>query len=327
MDQGSIARRAIIGRLQRRANIRPISPLTAMFMLSGVLSLLFIGFLACKKTPPPRIVVTPLQTLVNSDTSLTLFHRMILQANDAGLLNDESVTAFIPRNNVLIQGGFPDSVIDSMSSSYADRILRYQFLSGALNLTGPGYTPNPTLLGVPLFMGLDASGNLLLNGSATAANTPSTVGKATVYFLNSLVPPGADSLPQLLQADTSISLFARIIGRTNLYDSLLLSGGFSVLAPNNPAILSAGFDSLRIDTVAVDTLLPLAVNQVVKGAWFSTSFPSTLTTLTGGSITVSSTGGLQFAGSGNPSPVLWLYGDQVAGAGLILHYTNGVLFP
>ena len=57
-------------------------------LLSGLLSLLFIGFLACKKTAPPKLVITPLQTLVNTDTTLTLFHRMILQANDAALLND-----------------------------------------------------------------------------------------------------------------------------------------------------------------------------------------------------------------------------------------------
>ena len=296
--------------------------------LSGLLSLIFIGFLACKKDPPEKIRVTPLQTLVNSDTSLTLFHRMILQANDAGLLNDRAVTAFIPRNAVLIQGGYPDSVIDSMSSSFADRMLRYQFLPSQLNTGGPGYTPNPTLLGVPLYIGVDGSGNLVLNGSATAANNPTQVGQATVYFLNSLTPPGADSLPVLLQADTSLSLFAQVLARTNLYDSVLLPGGFSVLAPNNNAILSAGFDSLRIDTVSIDTLLSLAQNQVVKGAWFSTTFPSSLTTLTGSAVNVSFAGNIpQFAGSGNPTPVTWLSGDQVAGAGLILHHTDGVISP
>jgi hypothetical protein len=293
-----------------------------------LLSLLFIGFLACKKSPQAKTVVTPLQTLVNSDTSLTLFHRLILQANDAGLLNDQPVTVFIPRNSVLVQAGYPEIVIDSMSSSLANRMVRYQFLSAPVNTDSAGYTPNPTLLGIPLYIGKDASGNLLLNGSATAPNQSTAVGKATVYYLSSLIPGGADSLPQLLQADTTLTLFAQILTRTNIYDSLLLSGKFSILAPNNNAILSAGFDSLRIDTVSIDTLLTLAQNQVVKGAWFSTTFPPTLTTLTGGSITVSSPGGaLQFAGSGNPSPVLWLSGDQVAGAGLILHHTNGVLSP
>ncbi|HEY4335461.1 MAG TPA: fasciclin domain-containing protein [Puia sp.] len=295
---------------------------------SGLLSLFFIGFLACKKTAPPKVVVTPLQTLINTDTSLTLFHRMILQANDAGLLNDQPVTVFIPRNSVLIQAGYPETIIDSMSSTLADRMIRYQFLSAPVSTDSAGYTPNPTLLGIPLYIGKDGSGNLLLNGSATAPNQSTAVGQASVYYLNSLIPNGADSLPQLLQADTTLSLFAQILARTNIYDSLMLSGGFSVLAPNNTAILAAGFDSLRIDTVAIDTLLPLAQNQVVKGTFFSTTFPSTLTTLTGGNITVSFSGSTpQFAGSGNPSPVLWLSGDQVAGAGLILHHVDGILSP
>jgi hypothetical protein len=101
-----------------------------------------------------------------------------------------------------------------------------------------------------------------------------------------------------------------------------------VLAPDNSAVLQAGFDSLRIDTVRIDTLLQLAQNQVMKGAWFTSTFPSKLTTLSGGSITVSFVGSTpRFAGSGNPTPVHWLSGDQVAGSGLILHHTDGVLSP
>ena len=108
----------------------------------------------------------------------------------------------------------------------------------------------------------------------------------------------------------------------------MLSGSFTVLAPNNNAILQLGFDSLRIDTVQIDTLLQLAQNQVMKGAWFSTTFPSKLTTLSGGTITVSFAGNLpQFAGTGNPTPVHWLSGDQVAGTGLIVHHIDGVLSP
>jgi hypothetical protein len=296
--------------------------------LSGLLSLLFIGFLACKKTPPPKIQVTPLQTLINTDTTLTLFHRMILQANDVGLLNDAPVTVFIPRNTVLIQAGYPEVIIDSMSSTLADRLVRYNFLSAPVNTDSTGYTPNQTLLGIPLYIGKDASGNLLLNGSATAANTSTPVGKATVFYLNSLTSPGADSLTQILQSDTTLTLFAQVFVRTNLYDSLLLSGGFTVLAPVNTAMLQAGFDSLRIDTLAVDTLLTLAQNQVVKGAWFTTTIPSTVTTLTGGSIAVSHSGDtLRFAGLGNSTPVNWLYGNQVAGKGLIVHHIDGILSP
>ena len=297
-------------------------------LLSGLLSLLFIGFLACKKTAPAKVEITPLQTLVNTDTTLSLFHRMILQANDLGLLNDGTVTLFLPRNSVLRAAGYPEMIIDSMSSTLADRMVRYQYLSAALNIDSAGYTPNPTLLGIPLYIGKDSSGNLLLNASATAANKPTAVGKATVYWLNSLVPPGADSLTELLQTDTSIRLFAEIFSRTNLYDSLLQTGSFTVLAPVNNALLRLGYDSAAIDTANIDTLLTLAQNQVVKGAWFSTTFPSRVTTLSGESITVGKTGGgLQFSGTHNTTPVHWLSGDQVGGSSLILHRTDGVLSP
>ena len=297
-------------------------------LLSGLLSLFFTGFLACKKTPPQKIEVTPLQTLINTDTTLSLFHRMILQANDAGLLNDAAVTLFLPRNAVLVQAGYPEVIIDSMSSTLADRMIRYQYLLSAVNTDSAGYTPNPTLLGIPLYIGKNSAGDLLLNASATAADKPASVGKATVYYLNSLIPPGADSLTELLQSDTSLSLFAQIFSRTNLYDSLLQSGSFTVLAPVNNAILQVGYDSLGIDTAGVDTLLRLAQNQVVKGTWFTTTFPSKVTTLSGGSITVSVVNGiLQFAGVTNPAVVHLLSGDQVAGPGLILHRTDGVLSP
>ncbi|HXB06446.1 MAG TPA: fasciclin domain-containing protein, partial [Puia sp.] len=184
------------------------------------------------------------------------------------------------------------------------------------------------LLGIPLYIGRDGAGNLLLNGFATAANKPASVGRATVYWLNSMIPPGADSLTELLQTDSALTLFAQLIGRTNLYDSLLLTGGFTVLAPVNSALLQAGYDSLSIDTGNIDTLIRVAQNQVVKGAWFSTTFPPKLTTLTGGMITVAVVNGIpQFSGAGNPTPVHWLKGDQVAGAGLILHHVDGVLSP
>jgi hypothetical protein len=296
--------------------------------LVGLLSLL-VGIPACQKSKlAPPAPPTPLQTLVNTDTTLTLFHRMILQGNDAAILADEASTLFIPRNSVMIAGGYSRSVIDSMSSALADRIVRYQYLFSAVNTDSAGYTPNPTLLGIPLYIGKDSAGHLLLNASATAADKPGSVGKATVYWLNSMIPPAADSLTELLQTDSTLSLFAQVFARTNLYDSLLLTGSFTVLAPVNQALIQAGYDSLAIDTANIDTLIHLAQNQVVTGGFFSTHFPSTLTTLTGGKITAGLVNGVpQFAGSGNPVPVNWLSGNQVAGAGLILHRTDGVLSP
>src|SRR5580658_10785572 len=94
---------------------------------AGVLTGLFIvGFLSCKKAPPPKpIPITPLQTLVNSDTSLTLFHEMLIDANDVGLLKDTTASLLIPTNAVLRQAGYTNVTIDSTSSFVLDQMLRY----------------------------------------------------------------------------------------------------------------------------------------------------------------------------------------------------------
>ena len=296
----------------------------------GIGSLALISIFACKKTHttiPAKPVLTPLQTLINTDTTLSLYHLMILQANDEALMNDVTATLFFPRNAVLEQAGYSDIIIDSMSSTLADRIVRYNYLPAAVMTDSAGYTPNPTLLGVPLYIAKTAGGQLLLNASVTVSGQPTQVGKAAVYYLDALVPAAADSLPEIVQSDSTLTFFSEVLNRTNLYDSLLLTGSYTLLAPNNTAFINAGYDSIgAIDSANIGTLVTLAMNQVVSGAYFSNDFPSSVTAISGVPITVSTlNGSLQFTAAGNAVPVNWLNGDQIAGPTLILQRTDGII--
>jgi hypothetical protein len=298
--------------------------------IAGILSILLIAAVACKKAQPAKpLVLMPLQALLNTDTNLTLYHRMILRANDAALLNDSPKVFFFLRNAVLENSGYGQVAIDSMSSALADRIVRYNFLPSGLHTDSSGYTPNSTLLGVPLYIGKNSNSQLLLNGSVTAPNQAAAVGQASVYYLDSLVPPAADSLAEIVQQDSTLTYMSEVLNRTNLYDSILITGSYTLLAPTNTAFQNAGWDSLgAIDSAGIDTLLQLAMNQVIKGSYFTNNFPSTVTTLYGGGVTVNIVNGfLQFSTSGNAVPVNWLSGNQVAGPTLILHHTDGILTP
>ncbi len=294
----------------------------------GILSFALLSIFACKKThPTTKVELTPLQTLINTDTTLSLYHLMILQANDEALLNDVTATLFFPRNTVLEQAGYSDVLIDSMSSTLADRIVRYNYLPAAINTDSAGYTPNPTLLGVPLYIAKAMTGQLLLNGSVTVSGQPTQVGKAAVYFLGSLIPAAADSLSEIVQSDSTLTFFSEVLNRTNLYDSLLLTGSYTLLAPNNQAFINAGYDSIgAIDSTDIATLLTLALGQVIEGAYFSNNFPATVTNKDGVAITVNTGNGyLRFTASGNPVPVNWLSGNQIAGPTLVLHRTDGII--
>jgi Fasciclin domain len=296
----------------------------------AILSILLLAVFACKKAPPPKkLVLQPLQTLLNTDTTLSLYHRMILRANDAALLNDSPVVFLFLHNSVLLNAGYGEIAIDSMSAALADRIIRYNYLPGGLNTDSAGYTPNPTLLGVPLYVLKNGSGQFFLNGSVTMPNASTMVGQAAIYYPDSLSAPAADSLSEIIQQDSSLTYMSEVLNRTNLYDSILINGSYTMLAPTNMAFQNAGWDSLgAIDSAGIDTLLQLAMNQVIKGSYFTNTFPSAVTTLYGGAVSVNIVNGLlQFSTNGNAVPVNWLYGNQVAGPTLILHHTDGILTP
>lgn len=306
---------------------------TWVFALLGV-GLYFTGLQSCKKTPPPRpIQITPLQTLVNSDTSLTLFHQMLIGANDLGLLKDTTASLLIPTNDVLLQAGYNSVKIDSTSAFILDEMLRYDYvLSPSISPDSGGYIPYPTLLGAPIYIEKDSlSGLLLLNGTAVAGGTPLAVGKATVYYLSSLVPPAADSLPALLQSDSTISFFAAALAVTNFYDSALLTGSYTILAPVNSAFIQAGYDSIAaIDSANIDSLIPLIAGQILKGGYLTNSFPipGPVFDLLGNPVTVGlANGKLQFSAAGNAVPVNWLSGNAITGRNIIVHRTDGFLSP
>lgn len=294
-----------------------------------LLGLFFIGLFSCqKKTQAVYNPSTPLQNLVNSDTTLTLFHHLLLRGNANALLADDSATLLIPTNEALRAAGYGESTVDSVSSTLANRTLRYQYLPSGLVADSPA-AANTTLLGPPIYAQKLGSGDILFNSYAVAGGTAKQVGKARVYFLHSVLTPGADSLPTVLFYDSSLTFLAEALNRTHFYDSLLLSGSFTLLAPVNDAFRRAGYDSLgAIDSADINVLVQLVGNQVIKGFYFSNNFPASAQRVIGSDITANYVNGLpQFSPGGNPGPVRLLYGNQVTGNNLILHWTDGVLSP
>jgi uncharacterized surface protein with fasciclin (FAS1) repeats len=300
--------------------------------IPGTLVVLLIGAMfSCGKTKPRAVVpITPLQTLVNSDTTLTLFHRMLIQANETGLLADQSITLLIPTNAALRQSGFSDTTIDSSGAYIIDRILRFQYITPAATPDSAGYKAYPTLLGFTIHGMRDAAGHTYFNGIGTTGDAIA-VGKALVFRINGVIPAARDSLVDLFGLDSSLSFAAELFRRTNLYDSVLLSGNYTLLAPVNNAFRQAGYDSVgAIDSADINTLIQLAENQVLKGIYFTNTFPNTgvITSLGGGAVTVSSSGGhYLFAGAGNTTPANWLSGNQQSGSSLAVHRIDQVISP
>jgi len=179
------------------------------------------GLGSCTKSSPPVFnPITPLQALVNNDTSLSLFHRMLLAANENGLLADNAVTLLIPTNAAFRAAGYSAVIIDSLRPSVADRIVSYHFINQMALPDSNGYKPYPTHLGYSIFGQLDGNQQVWFNGGS--ALDTMMVGKALIYRMNRVLLPPMDSLSIQLATDATLSFTARLFRATGLDTTLEL---------------------------------------------------------------------------------------------------------
>jgi uncharacterized surface protein with fasciclin (FAS1) repeats len=299
-----------------------------------ILGLFFLAVASCtkKETAPAPIPITPLQVLVNSDSTLSYYHRLIILANETGLLADDTVTLLIPTNSAFRAAGYTQSFIDSLQTSAAGNLVRYLFIpfrTNVPNTDSTAYTPYATLSGYSIY-GMPNSQGILFNGAQAVRDTARS-GKAQVYRLNATLSAPVDSLPDYLASDTSLTFLAEAFRRTNLYDSLLLSGNYTLLAPVNSAFMNAGYDSLpAIDSADLGSLIRLLEYHVATGVRFANTLAaaSPLMTIEGGTIDVTIvSGGIQFTGNNNTVPALLLQGDQMVGSRIVVQRISQLLLP
>jgi len=296
--------------------------------------LVFLLILAsCTKTSAPvKATITPLQAVINSDSTLSFFHRLLIQANETGLLADKPVTLLIPTNTAFLAAGYSQSYIDSLQSSQADNLVRYLFIPSTVAIPVPdstAYAPYNTLLGNPVY-GMSDGQRVWFNGARALLDT-AHAGQAIIYKLDQILPASSDSLNHFLDGDSTLSYLAEAFRRTNLYDSLLLTGNYTLLAPVNSAFQNAGYDSLgAIDSADLGSLINLLEYHVVIGGYFTNTLAAqhTLTTKEGGTISVSLQNGLlQFMGTHNNSPATLVTSDQVAGKTIVVQRISQLLLP
>jgi len=301
--------------------------LTLLCWLIAVL----LGLGSCTKSSSVKTnPITPLNSLINTDTNLSLFHHLILTANETGLLADNSITWLMPTNDAFRAAGYTAAGIDSLSPYVADRIIRYHFITQKAEPDSNGYKPYPTHLGFSVFGKVDNSKQIWFN-NAMAGDT-ANVGKALIYRLNAVLLSPLDSLNTQLSSDSTLSFTAELFRRTGLDTTLTLSAGnYTVLAPTDAAWAKAGYDSLsQIDSADVNTMTTLAKYHVLPGRWFTNDLAgvNSIITLQGGSLTVGVSGGvLQFTGTGNASPANLLTGNQPAGNIFVIHKIDELLSP
>lgn len=303
---------------------RTIFPaVVALFLLAGVFS--------CKK----NIVVTngpfstPLQALINSDTSLSVYYAAVKKANDNGLYAGiDSMIVLIPGDSAFAAKGITVSTINAMSVAGADSLLRYHLIPGPVVLTSGVYTPFTNKLGSKVYGygDFDSSGNYFNGIHAVFQKLPGS--NATVYTLDAPLSMPAVGAGPLIASDSSLILFAEAVKHTGI--NLTPSSGWNtILAPVNTAFAAAGYNSIAdIDNADIATLTNVLQYHIVPGQYFADSLArtATVTSLQGKNIAVSfSNNTLQFTGANNMATAVTT--NKIAGNNIILHTISAVLMP
>lgn len=314
-------------------------PLTSNVFMKRMALTLFITVLitgvtilpSCKKfitVAPITVFSTPLQALINSDTSLSVLYAVVQKAKDSALYGGtDSVTVLLPTNTAFASQGITVSTVNAMSPATADSLLRYYFIP-AYDSLQPGSYTFTNKLGTAIYAYTDSSGGTYFNGIQAARQT--LLGSNAIVFELGIPLLPAVTAQQIIASDTTLSYFSEAVTHTGL-NLLPASGWNTILAPVNSAFVTAGYATLgSIDSADVPTLTNILQYHILPAQYFTSSFNglSAVTTLQGSSINLTFSNGLvQFTGNSNIMPAGITVSNRMAAGNVIIQNITGVLMP
>jgi uncharacterized surface protein with fasciclin (FAS1) repeats len=289
---------------------------------------------SCKKTvaifTPIKKFSTPLQALINSDTSLSVFYAMVERANDTALYGGvDSVTVLIPTNAAFAGKGVTVTTVNAMTIAAADSFLRYHYIAAYDSVITPGSsTILYSKLGPGIYASVDSSGNYF-NG--ISASRKSVLGSnASVFELSAPLQLQLMSATDLIASDTMLTYFAEALNHTSL-SIVPASGWNTILAPVDSAFINAGYPTVAsIDAADVPTLTNILQYHILPGQYFTSNFIglSTVATLQGSSINITFNSGItQFTGTSDTTAAVITMPNRLAASNIIIHNINRVLTP
>ncbi|MFN4285240.1 MAG: fasciclin domain-containing protein [Lacibacter sp.] len=229
-------------------------------------------------------------------------------------------------------------------------VLRYHMLNGSLpasNLApGPNAGYSTLQQGEVIYTTTYASVNpgTWFNGRARVVATDLRANNGLLHKINAVLLPPPGNLWETINANSNLTYLAAAITRANLVSSFNSTTVLNLFAPTNAAFQAAGFatindinnadpavlaDILRYHVITGTFLnAPVGTTFGLRGRLFSVDLRNgmVMTTLQGGTITVSTTGGASVRGNGNPANSNITSADLIARNGVI-HVIDRVLLP
>lgn len=306
--------------------------------LKQLFGILAISLLAssCKKSDDSPAAPGTITSQVSSGTNFTLLKSAVVKANLATTLDGAGpFTVFAPTDDAFAASGISSSVISSLSSDQLKTILLYHTVGSKILAANVPAGPNAkvtTAGGDSIFVTNNSNG-VFING-IKVSQADITASNGVIHTMPKVLLPPAGNIVQVASADTSFSyLVAAVVrastGSTNVAAALSGSAILTVFAPTNNAFRAAGFPTIAsINSANPNTLASILTYHVIPGRIFSSDLVSGAqpTTVNGGNVTISLTGGPSVKGSMNSTPSN-IIGTNIMCKNGVIHVIDQVLLP
>lgn len=293
-------------------------------------------FSSCKKDNDVQENLS-IADIVAADDNFSLLETALNHAQLTGTLKGEgNFTVFAPNNAAFAAAGLDtDAKITAMSAETLKQILLYHVLPNrtpASAIPTASNTAVATSANANVFVTKNANG-VFVNG-ATVLTADVNAKNGVVHIINRVLMPASGNIVQAAQANANFSFLVAAItrasqGSTNVAQVLSGTGPFTVFAPTNQAFINAGFTTIAsIQAASPATLTNILTYHVIAGRVLSSDLTEGAmpTTVQGGKVTISLTGGAKVRGLGNTTSSNITTTNVITTNGVI-HAIDQVLLP
>ncbi len=261
--------------------------------------------------------------IVIGDSNFSLLKSALVKADLATVLGGAGTfTVFAPNNEAFIAAGLDtEAKINALPVQTLKNILLYHVLGQKVvssAIATASNTPVPTLAEKNVFITKSSTG-VFVNG-AKVIQADVNASNGVIHVVNTVLMPPSGNIVETAQGNPNFTYLVAAIVRANLAGTLSGAGPFTVFAPTNQAFITAGFPTIAAIQAADPTVLAsILTYHVVGSRVFSSDLSEGLkpTTVNGGMVTITLTGGAKVKGNKNSTA------SAITQANLVT--TNGVI--
>jgi len=290
-----------------------------------------ITLFSCKKEDK-GVPLKSFNEYMASNAELSIFNTLIDKAKLQDFKNGGGpFTWFIPTNASLISSGVTLDSVNRITEGQASYFVNYHLLNSlalTINLVAQNSVPRTTQLGFPVYVG-KFNNSFYVNGSKiTTADIELTNGVIHVIEKPNTPVNLVGNIQAMLTRTGQHTLFIRALTKANRWNLFTGTTAYTVLAPTNAAMTSAGLDSTAIAVATVGR-----VDSIVRYHYFNNIrlFTNDLgnketpqTALGAGRTIIASGNGLLLKGKTNATP-LNITTTNLLGTNGVVQIIDGVL--